>query len=355
MSTTASSLADAFEWYADWASDVSPLYERLARSVVEDPQLRDIVPETRPGQPAPNLLLGAVHALLLDGAEHPLRQYYPTCVPDPRPPADGDLVAAFRSFCQAHEQELRDIVSTRRVQTNDVGRAAVLLPAFTHVARRSQQVRPDTDGHDPLALVEIGSSAGLNLHWDRFRYEYSGRTCGDPDSPVEIRSEIRGDRQPPLPDSMPSVVSRTGIDLNPLDVTDDTDAHWLRALVVPDQTYRHDRLAAAIDLARSDPPPLVAGDALDVLPDVLADLPDDAACCVYSTITLYQFDDAAIDELEAILRDASRSRPVHWLSGVPDAPADDPRYRHVTFHDGERTERHIARYAAYGEWVEWLV
>jgi hypothetical protein len=311
--------------------------------------LLDMVADTPAGQPAPNLLLGAVHALLLDGAEHPLREYYPTCVDDPRDPDEGAPVEQFESFCLAHEGTIPDIASTRRVQTNEVGRAAVLLPAFASVARRADE---------PLALVEVGASAGLNLLWDRYRYEYATDAGplvrGDPDSPVEIRSELRGERRPPLPGSSPDVAERVGIDLNPLSVTDEADASWLRALVIPDQLRRHERLAAAIDLAREDPPALVAGDALDVLPDVLADLPDEATPCVFSTLTLYQFEDDEVASLRATLRDASRERPVHWLSGDPDSPTGTPTYRHVAFEDGDPLERELATHAAYGEWIEWL-
>jgi hypothetical protein len=336
-------VADAFEWYADWANDVSPLYERLARGVVDEPALLDMGQDTQEGQPEPNLLLGAVHALLLDGVEHPLREYYPTCVEEPREP-DGQVFEQFKTFCLEHEQRIRDIVSTRRVQTNEVGRSAVLFPSFAHVARQTRA--------DSLALVEVGASAGLNLYWDRFRYVYDD-VCGDPESAVEIRSEIRGETRPPLPESPPTVRDRTGIDMNPLSVTDDADAHWLRALVIPDQLDRHERLAAAIDLARADPPTLVAGDVLEVLPDVLADVPEDSACCVYSTLTLYQFEDEQRATLREHLRAASHERPIHWLSDDPDSPTGEPRYRHVVFENGDAVETTLATYKAYGEWIRW--
>lgn len=337
-------VAASFEWYADWASDVSPLYECLARGVVDEPALLDMVQDTQEGQPEPNLLLGAVHALLLDGVDHPLREYYPTCVAEPRAP-DEAVFEPFRAFCLAYEQRIRDIVSTRHVQTNEVGRSAVLFPAFAHVARRARK--------DALALVEVGASAGLNLYWDRFRYVYDDEVYGDPDSPVEIRSEIRGETRPPLPESPPTVRDRIGIDVNPLSVTDEADAHWLRALVIPDQQERHERLAAAIDLARTDPPRLVTGNVLEVLPDVLADVPEAATCCVYSTLTLYQFEEEDVATVREHLREVSHERPIHWLSGDPDSPTGEPRYRHVVFEDGETVETTVATYKAYGEWVRW--
>ena len=339
-------VAAAFEWYADWASDVSPLYERLAETAADDPALLDVAAEAADGQPPPQLLLAAVHALLLAGRDHRLAGYYPTCSDDPRP-VDDDLAPAFREFCRANESALREIVGTRRVQTNEVGRSAVLLPAFGRVVRATDVRR--------LATVEIGASAGLNLFWDRFRYEYRGdRTRGDPGSPVTVESAVRGPNDPPFPDRCPEVVARVGIDLEPLDVTDPDDAAWLRALVVPDHRRRHERLSAAIDRVAADPPALVAGDALEALPGVLEDLPGDAAVCVFSTLTLYQFEEEAVAALRRLLADAGRDREVHWLSGDPSAESDRPTLRHVAFRDGEATERRLAEYESYGRWIRWL-
>lgn len=145
-----------FEWYADWVADVSPLYARLARGIAERPRLLELCEGRRPGQPAPQLLFAAVHSLLLSGYDHPLAAFYPTCADDPTDPRVVDPISAFHSFCLSHESRVRDLVATRRGQTNEVGRSAVLLPAFEHVSRAA--------GRTPLALVEIGASAGLNLY-----------------------------------------------------------------------------------------------------------------------------------------------------------------------------------------------
>lgn len=341
--------AGAFEWYADWVADRSPLYERLSRGVADDPALLDVAAEARDGQPAPQLLLGAVHALLLDGRCERLAQFYPTCTDDPVDPGETDPVPAFRECCLAHERHLGDVVASRRVQTNAVGRSAVLLPAFERVRRLAG---------DPLAVVEVGASAGLNLRWDRYRYEYAGGGSridrGDPDSAVRIRTDVRGDDPPPLPETLPTVASRVGVDLNPLDVTDEGDARWLRALVIPDQRRRHERLSAAIDAAREDPPTVLAGDARDVLPGLLEDAPAATTRCVFSTHTLYQFEDAAVHELRALLREASRDRPVHWLSNDPSADAEAPAFRHVEFADGDAEKTRLATFESYGAWIRWL-
>jgi len=339
-------VAAEFEWYADWAADISPLYERLARGVAGDPDLLDIAAAAPEGQPAPQLLLAAVQNLLLDGADHPLAEHYPTCTDDPVSPGEVDPFPRFRSFCLDRETAIRDTVASRRVQTNEVGRSAVLFPAFARVARRST---------DSLALVEVGASAGLNLCWDRYRYEYGDDGVhGDPDSSVVVESAVRGERGPPFPDTVPGVVHRVGVDLNPLDAADDDDARWLRSLVIPDQRARRERLAAAIDLVARDPPDLVAGDALDVLPAVLDEVPDEGALCVFSTLTLYQLGEDAIVELRDLLTERSRERTVHWLSDDLSADRDVPTYRHATLSGGDMEATQIAAYESYGEWVRWL-
>lgn len=341
-------VSDAFAWYAGWAEDVSPLYERLARGVAGDPELLDIAAEAPDGQPPPQLLLAAVHAFLLDGREHRLAEFYPSCTDDPSDPTNDDPYPAFREFCLANEGRVRELVTSRRVQTNAVGRSAVLLPAFGYVTGAGT-------GNRPLALVEVGASAGLNLHWDRFRYEYEGYgVYGVPGSPVRIRSAVRGDVAPPFPNPVPDVGYRVGVDLNPLDVTDPADAHWLRALVVPDQQRRHERLAAAIDLVGGEPSRLVEGDAIAVLPDLLPEAPTGLSLCVFSTHTLYQLDREEVAELEECLVEYSHERPVHWLSGDPSRDTDYPVYRYVALRDGAREETRLVEYESYGEWVRWL-
>src|SRR5581483_9734788 len=99
--------------------------------------------------------------LLLTGAEHPLRRYYASCVPDPLPPEGA--FPHFRDFCLANETAMRELIATRLVQTNEVGRSACLLPAFSVASQR--------EGDAPLAVVDFGCSAGLNLLFDRFHMD----------------------------------------------------------------------------------------------------------------------------------------------------------------------------------------
>ncbi|WP_277552525.1 DUF2332 domain-containing protein [Halobaculum limi] len=332
-----------FRRYADWVEPKCELYATLSRATAEDRRLLEIAREARPEQPEPELLLAAVHSLLLDGKEHRLRAFYPSCAGTP--PEDSP-VSSFRDFCLTYETELRRIIRTRRCQTNDVGRSAVLRPAFEHVA--------NTTGAETVAQLEIGTSAGLNLNWDRYQYDFAGvGSFGDTDSPVTIQTTVRGETRPPLSQSVPTVKHRCGVDLNVLDVTDEADARWLHALVHPNQHRRHERLAGAIEIGREHRHQLIEGDVIEELPRMLSTAPDDIPLIVFSTHVLYQLPEETIAELRAIISCHSSTQPVHWLSIDPEEALSDPTYRWVQFDDGVVKETQLATFESYGTWLNW--
>jgi hypothetical protein len=238
------------------------------------------------------------------------------------------------------------LLSSRLVQTNEVRRCGCLLPAFVVVASRRQG--------RPLALVEIGASAGLNLLWDRYGYDYGEeRRCGDPHSPVQIQCTLHGDRLPPLPVALPIIATRLGIDLNPIDVCDPDAALWLRALVWPDEGGRAELLQEALRLAQQDPPTLIASDALDRLPGVLASIPDDQSLCVFHTHTVNQFPAQARACLVALLVEHAATRDLFRLS-IEWLGEGHPRLELVSFESGAMTAELLAYCGSHGEWIEWL-
>ena len=219
----------------------------------------------------------------------------------------------------AHGDELVAEASRRRLQTNEPRRCAALLPALARI-------------EGPLALLEIGASAGLCLYPDRYSYRYrergSGRVIGlephDGRSPVVLDCEVTG--APPL--RMPQVVWRAGIDLSPLDPAAPDDRRFLVSLVWPGEQGRADRIRAALDIAAADPPQLIAGDATD--PDALAALaaraPGGATLVVTTPGVLPHIPRAGRDRLIETLR----ALDVVWISidppGLHDAwlPPVDP-------------------------------
>lgn len=342
-------LADRFREFADWCRGTSPLYERLARGVAADGDLLALAARTPKGRSPPHLLLAAVHARLLAGADHHLRRFYATCVGNPADPTETDPVPDFRDFALGRAHGIGETLRTRRTQTNAVRRCGALYPGFAAVYERTGA---------PLHLLEVGASAGLNLCWDRYAYDYGGRRVGV-ESECAVATEVRGDRIPPLPADPPPVASRVGVDLNPLDVTDAGDVRWLRALVWPGHRERHRLLRAAVAVARADPPEVVAGDALDRLPDLLARVPGGEPAVVFDTQVLYQFADGDRRRFCETLANLGRTRPgpLFWLCG--ERPGDPPRSIRLELgrpgeRDGEGTARELlARYEQHGRWIEW--
>ena len=322
----------------------SPLYGRLAIGIAGDAELLAIACTAR-ARPVPNLFLAAAHALLLQGIEHPLAAYYPGISGRPNAASSDDPFPTFRAFCLEHAVAIEQLLATRRVQTNEIRRCACLLPAFTIAARRL--------GDRPLALVEIGASAGLNLGWERYHYDYgAGGQCGDPAAPVRLACEPRGDRTPPLRTHMPPIATRVGLDLNPLDLRDPDAALWLRALIWPEQLDRAALLAQAIEAARDHPPPLLAGDAIELLPGVLAAIPDDAGLCIYHSFTLNQFPPQARERFAALITEHAAGRDLALIAlewHEPHASLDLSM-----FEDGARTDQRLAHCDAHGSWIEWL-
>src|SRR3989442_15035687 len=168
-------MAERFRYFAGKIyADQSPLYTNLALRVAEDPELLRLAASAQEKAALPNLFFAAVHLLLLKGEHHQLAAFYPSLNNSSQ---HYDYVYPyFRSFVLERKNEIVEIITTHSVQTNEVGRCAALIPAFELVARQVE--------NRPLALIEIGSTAGLTLLWDRYHYRYDENLrCGPPNSP----------------------------------------------------------------------------------------------------------------------------------------------------------------------------
>jgi hypothetical protein len=246
----------------DFERGGSKLYASLARSLADDPVVAGIVGDQDPRWEAPLRLFGAVHYLELAGVV----QY-----PWPK----------LRGVLEANRDWIARFVAEHPIQTNEVQRCWGLLPGFLSVA----------DGR-PIDLIELGPSGGLNLYWDRYRYRYGEREWGLPDAPLELAGEAEGGPPRELLDAQVEVRLRVGVERRPVDVTTDHGAHLLEAFVWADQTVRLERLRRAIEIAREDPPRLMEGDFVEVLPALLAERDLDALTIVYhSAATIYLSDD----------------------------------------------------------------
>ena len=310
----------------------------------------------------PLILLAAVHHLLLSGADDALGAYYGTVAGDDARPVDEQLYPTFAGFVDAHRPEIEALVATHSTQTNEVGRTAITLPAFGLVASESGR---------PLALLEVGASAGLNLLLDRFGFRIGAAQAGDQRSPVQLRCATEGDLRPPVPDRL-EVAWRLGADLNPLNIRDDATRDWLRALVWPEHRDRMAQLDAALELARAAPPLLVQG---DLTTDVVAlgtTAPEDIPLVVVSTWVLaYVAPELRRAFIGSLGRLAAERGDTVWLvagegqSVIASLDLDlvesgqegyGPSLLAVARFDpdGAAEARMLAECHAHGRWIRWL-
>ena len=276
--------ADVATQYADFAASAtdSPCLEAWARAVVDDPEVLEWV-ATLPGiKRQPNLVFAAArwHG-----------------VPAPGP------YAGLRAALLADDSTggaIRATILARATQTNEVGRLATLLPAFALAAAGR-----------PLALLEVGASAGLCLFPDRWSYAWPrlGSLAGPG---PELRCAVTGPM--PVPAEMPEVGWRGGLDLHPLSVADADQMAWLATLVWPEQDDRRERLRQAVAIAASEPPRLVQGDLLTDLPALVDEASAYGEVVVFHSAVLAYVDEPGRRRFEAMMSGLVADGRCHWVS-----------------------------------------
>ncbi len=285
-------------------------------------------------------LCGGLHGLVLGGDDPDLAAVYP-----PNDVGDAALARAIAGAIGTHDTKLLAVLDSPP-QTNEIARSAMLLPGFLTIARETGL---------PLALREIGSSAGLNLNFDRFHYRYGEKQWGDPGSPVRLAPDVRGSA-PPL-DGALSIVSRIGCDIAPVDLTLPASRSRLRSYIWADQTARLARLDAAMSVAQAFPNRVETAGAADFVGEGLAGRSPSQAFVLFHSIMWQYMPDTTRSAIETALHDAGHQAtdlsPLAWLRMEP----LDRQSRHATltltsWPDG--ATRHLAHCDYHGRWIEWL-
>jgi hypothetical protein len=296
-----------------------------------------------PGDPLPTAdsvplrIAGALHALVLEGRDATLSAAYPPNAAD-----DDTLWSAVEGAMTEHADFILDRLKSAP-QTNEVRRSGALLPGFLLIGKLFGK---------PLVLSEVGASAGLNLQWDRYRYELGGRTFGMPDSSVLIAPEWCGN---PPPEAEIVVVARAGCDLKPIHASD--PAHRLRMLsyIWADQADRLERTANALDIAAREGLEVEKADAIDWLGKRLAHAHPGAVHVVYHTIAWQYLPKTLRDRGEALLAEAGARATPHAPLARLSLEADDQKNgASLTLQiwpSGEKKE--IGRGDFHGRWVDW--
>ena len=283
-------------------------------------------------------LLGAAHRLVLEGRAPELARFYPSVGGTD----DGDPTPAFLAAVAAHRPEV-EAAMTRGVQTNEVGRAAVLAPGFALIARRAQR---------PLRLLEVGSSAGLLLRWDRYHYVAGTTELGDPSSPL-VFDDVWVDPPPDLSGPV-TIADRRGCDVAPIDAHSEDGRLTLLSFVWPDQLERFTRLRTALDLAPSTPVTIDRADAGAWVEANLAQPVAGVATVVFHSIVLQYLTvetrHRMRDALHAAGARATDAAPLAWLRMEPAGETADLR---LTWWPGG-AEEVLATAGYHGGTIRWI-
>lgn len=291
-----------------------------------------------PGEPIPDALplrlVGGLHALARTGVDPGLTALFA---------GEGDAPAILSRVLTEHDAALLPWLDGPP-QTNEPMRSGVLMAGLLEVAA----------AHGPaIELLEIGSSAGLNLLIDRYRFDLGGVTVGPEDAPVTIRPDWRGT----LPPAVPLRIERVcGVDIQPLDATDPAVATRLAGYIWADQPERQERLTAAIAMQRARPVDLVQGDAVDWLRARLAEPQASGVTRVLIHSVVWQYlGDARRAAITAMMDEAAAQatpdRPLAWVRMEPDRVLQRQELI-VQSWPGHGTRRMLATAHAHGAWIE---
>lgn len=316
---------------AIWAAIDAGLDNALARRIVEwqGPPLADALPLR---------VAGGIHALHLSGTEPALSPIYRGIGVD-----DAGIL---REVMRAHEAPLMPWLDGPP-QTNEAGRSSNFIAAMLWLARQGLPGR--------FECLEIGSSAGINLMLERYRYDLGGVEIGPDDPAMRFTPDWKG---PQPPDEPIAIVSTRGCDLHPVDLTDPTQALRLKAYIWPEHTVRFERMEAAIRAASERKPDLVEANAADFIEAELAkpQAQGTTRLLMHSIVWQYVPEDqqARITAaMEAAGAEATTDRPLAWVS----VEADRTVHRHmlkVRYWPGGQAVTQLAWSHAHGADIEWI-
>jgi len=285
------------------------------------------------------LAAAAAHFRALRGDAPQIAAHFPSTQ------GDGDAAAAWRAIEQdvrAHETEYAELFDTP-VQTNEVSRALPVLGAMLFVAGATGL---------PLRVFEIGSSAGLILNFDRYRYSGDGWAWGDPCSKLHLRDA--GDGLPPFLDAELLVRERRGCDLHPLRPLDPVHAARLLSFIWPDQCERFDRLRAAIAIAREHPVQIDRRDGAAWIAERVHPLEGSATVVLHTVMAEHltlRMRQAMTEAIEELGERASDRAPVAWVR--MESPSENVRYEVAATLWPGRTEQLVARCDGHARRLQW--
>ncbi|WZX99870.1 DUF2332 domain-containing protein [Bacillus sp. FSL W7-1360] len=320
----------------------SPLYASLSREIAKDHELLTLCMHVQTGQPVANLLFAAVQYTLNKYPDDTLYQYYPSFAQNPKAPESS--FPAFKTFCLKYEEAIRPLLETKLVQTNEVRRCVYLYPTFSYIYQKTQK---------PLALIEIGTSAGLQLFWDRYHYAYpSIGHVGNTTSSVHLSADVhKGDLTSLISQDTPPVTTRIGLDLHINDPANDEDTAWLWALIWPEHHERRQLFEQAVAYVNNHRHELqlIEGNGVTLLADIAATIPQDTTLCVFHTHVANQMTKETRQQLLDTITHIGQARDIfHVYNNI-----FDDALRLDAIIAGQTYSEKIADTDAHGRFFSW--
>ena len=323
----------------------SELYYKLSIQISNEPELLTIAANAREEQPVPNIFLAAVHYLLLKNQDEQLARYYPSIQRNHFSEIPFEL---FKAFCFDNKNEIKKIISTRIVQTNAISRCSYLMPIFSKIIAEENK---------PTTIIDIGTSAGLTLNFDKYEYWYNGKkVTGKSNVLVKCRTI-----ESSIPDIYPITqpLQKIGIDQKPIDPTDKDDILWLKALVWPDQLERFVTMDEALKLKELERIRFVQADSILDFEREIQKADRHHTLIVYATHVLYQFTQVRKNEFYAMLERIGQIRDFYFLS-VEGMKALVEKYNSketvielITYKNRQKAVDFLGETNGHGNWIRW--
>lgn len=341
----------------------SPLFSAMARASAADRDILELVSEARPGQSRSVLLFSIVHYLLLKSPQEQLARYFGSLTEQPL--AATEAFPAFKEYCLEHRAEITELLSWRTVNTNLSEKTICLVPALRYIEALSSE---------PLTLLELCCSAGLNMLFDEYHYDYGhAGSVGAVSSPVQLKCKIVGSGKPPV-SVMPKVAHRVGVDLVKVDLSDPSEHLWMQAVLYPEWKAERDRLRAALSIRSQRNLRIIEGDALKAVGPLLQELP--GQLCILMSYCQGHWSAEALADLHEVLRRASLHREIHRLdvnppdtespqtarrrllrlaeAGIPLLKKRSPfNMDHTWYTGGNAHSQQLGEGDIFGEWLDW--
>ncbi|WP_025899340.1 DUF2332 domain-containing protein [Sneathiella glossodoripedis] len=285
---------------------------------------------------------GALHAIVLEKLNPNLAEIYKSHA---KGVTDNQLMAAIEEAVEENEDFVLQYLKSAP-QTNEVRRAGILLPAFMEVAKRT--------GINKFVMSELGASAGLNMLWDKYRYDYGGVNFGNSNSPVRICPDVSGQ----LPEFQNvDVFDRSACDLNPVDVTLEKSVTRLLSYIWADQQDRIDRTRNAVELFKGTSASVEKSDAIEWLDLRLQQKYSGAVHIIYHTIAWQYFPDERQVQgrniIEQVGRNATDNAPLAWVFLEADDVAPGAGLYLQLWPGGQKIL--LGRGDYHGRWINWLI